>query len=219
MHSARVAEWILSQVLPPDRAASTIGDWLEDAAERGPVWFWSSVFRTLLSHLWNDVAVSPGFMIGLALRGWLYGLWLVVGTFFGLFVGICILVGVAMLVGFLVHEANWHPPRMFHPLPQILSTMLGQVWIGWCDFQTGRWIARRAPGRELAAGIATCLTPWVISFPLWLLATHFWGTEINRYIASHPVNSDSLPTLLPTEIFLLAGILWSRHKSLRSIAQ
>ncbi len=125
MRSARVAEWILSQVLPPDRAVSTVGDWMEDAGERGPVWFWSCVFRTVFSRIWSDFVESPGFMVGLALRGWLYGLWLVVGTFFGLFVGICILVGVAMLVGFLVHQLNWHPPRMFHPLPQILSALLG----------------------------------------------------------------------------------------------
>src|SRR5580698_6933796 len=131
MRSARVAEWILAQVLPPDRAASTVGDWLEDATERGRLWFWSCVLRTVLSRIWSDFAESPGFMVGLAFRGWLYGIWLVLGTFFGLFVGICIAVCVAMFVGFLVHEANWHLPRAFHPLPQILSALLGQIWIGW----------------------------------------------------------------------------------------
>ncbi len=63
MTKSRIAEWILSQVLPPDRAASTVGDWLEDAAERGPVWFWSCVFRTVLSRIWSDLAESPGFML------------------------------------------------------------------------------------------------------------------------------------------------------------
>jgi len=44
MCSARVAQWILSQVLPLDRAASAVGDWLEDAPNgavpgSGPVSF------------------------------------------------------------------------------------------------------------------------------------------------------------------------------------
>lgn len=218
MRSALVAEWILSQVLPPDRAASTAGDWLEDAANRGHLWFWSCVFRTVLSRVWADFAESPGFMVGLALRGWLYGLGLVVGTGFGLFVGTCILFPIVLLIGYVASHLNWHPSWPFHLAAQILEAIIAQIWIGWCDFQAGRWIGHRAPGRELAAGIATCLTPWVISFPLWLLAMHFWGGEINRYIASHPANPNPLPTTLPSEIFLLAGILWSRHKTLRTVA-
>jgi len=216
MRSARVAEWILSQVLPPDRAASTVGDWMEDTTDRGPVWFWSCVLRTVLWRVWGDFAASPGFMVGLALRGFLYELWLTLGIswLFSVF----IMVPGILLAGFFAHELHWHPSWLIHFPTQILGAVIGQTWIGWCDFQTGRWIARRAPGRELTAGIAARLTPMAISFPLGLLAEHFWGTEINRYIASRPANPDSLPTLLPSEIFLLAAILWARHKSLRSVA-
>jgi hypothetical protein len=213
MRSASVAEWILSQVLRPDRAASTVGDWLEDARDRGPVWFWSCVFRTALSRVWSDFAESPGFMVGLALRGWLYSLWLMVGAAFGLFVAVCIAVPVVLFLGYLARQLHWQPSWSVPP------ALLAQVWIGWCEFQAGRWIASRARGRELSAGIAACLTPTALFFPLGLLAEHFWGAEINRYIASHPYDPGSLPTLLPTEIFLLAGVLWSRHKSLRSVAQ
>jgi hypothetical protein len=216
---SRIAEWILAQVLPPDRALSTVGDWMEDVDKRGNIWFWSCVFRTVLSRAWSDFAERPGFMVGLALRGWLYSWWLVVGTCFGLFVGICILVGVALLAGFLAHQINWHPSWPFHLPTQIPGAVFVQVWIGWCEFQAGRWIGRRAPGRELAAGIAACLTPIALLLSLRLLAMHFWGGEINLYMASHPYNPNSVPMLLPSEIFLLTGILWSRHKFLRSVAQ
>ncbi len=121
MRSARVAEWILSQVLPPDRAASTVGDWMEDADERGSLWFWSCVLRTVLSRISSDFAESPGFMVGLALRGWLYSLWLAVGTGFGLFVGTCILFPIVLLIGYVASHLNWHPSWPFHPAAQILE--------------------------------------------------------------------------------------------------
>jgi hypothetical protein len=191
MPSARVAEWVLAQVLPPDRAASTVGDWLEDAPERGPVWFWSCVLRTVLSRISSDFTESPGFMVGLALRGWLYSFWLVLGTCFGLALGIFILAAAAI-------QLDWHPSWPAHPSAQILGALIAQVWIGWLEFKTGRWIAHRAPGREFAAGIAACLFP--MAFPV---ASSFMLAEINQFAANRPV-----PILLPSEIFLLAGIFW-----------
>jgi hypothetical protein len=215
MRSARGAEWILSQVLPPDRAASTIGDWLEDAAERGPVWFWSSVFRTVLARVWSDIAESPDFMVGLALRGWLYSFWLMVGSYFCLFLGGLILVPVLLFAVYVAHQLHWHPLWPDH----VITAVVAQIWIGWCEFKTGCWIARHAPGKELAAGIAGCVVPTVFLSALGLLAEHFRGAQINGYLASHPGQPSSLPPTLPSEIFLLAGILWSRNKSLRRIAQ
>jgi hypothetical protein len=155
-------------------------------------------------------------MVTLAFRGWLYGLCLEVGTYFVLLVGVWILAATGLVVALLVHKLNgqWR----FHLARLILEAVVAHVWIGWRQFTTGRWIARRAPGRELAAGVTACLTPMALSLPLGFLAMHFWGAEINRYIAIRPANPDSLPALLPTEIFLLAGILWSRHKFLRSVA-
>ena len=213
MRSARVAEWILAQVLPPYRAASTVGDWMEDAAERGPIWFWSSVFRTVFARVWSDFAESPGFMVSLALRGWLYSTWLMVGTLFLLILPMFIVVALGMLAGYWVRPLHWHPSQT------LVTAVIAQVWMGWCEFQTGRWIARRAPGRELAAGISACVTPVIFVFLIQLVAMQFWGAEINQFITSHPGNPGSVPTILPSEIFLLAGILWSRHKFIRSVAQ
>jgi hypothetical protein len=44
------AEWILSRVMPVDRAAAVVGDLAEDAVARGPLWFWCSVVRVAVSH-------------------------------------------------------------------------------------------------------------------------------------------------------------------------
>jgi hypothetical protein len=59
MTKSRIAEWILSQVLPPDRAASTVGDWMEDVDKRGNIWLWSCVFRTAIAGLWREIADNP----------------------------------------------------------------------------------------------------------------------------------------------------------------
>jgi hypothetical protein len=212
MRSERVAEWILSQVLSPNRAASTVGDWMEDAAERGAVWFWSSVFRTVLLRVWSDFAESPGFMVGLALRGWLYSAWLIVGSAFGLFVAILIATPVVLWLGYLAQQLHWH---LSWPFP---SALVARIWIGWCEFKAGRWIARRAPGREITAGIVACLAPALLFFLMELLSMHFWASEINRFLGTHPDKTGSLPMTLPTELFLLSGILWARHKSIRNAA-
>ncbi len=66
---SRIAEWILSQVLPPDRAASTVGDWMEDAPKRGNIWFWSCVLRTLASCIWSDLSEAPLTMARWGLTG------------------------------------------------------------------------------------------------------------------------------------------------------
>jgi hypothetical protein len=80
--SPRIAEWIVALVLPPDRAASAVGDWMEDAAERGQVWFWCCVFRTVLAHVWRDLAASPLTMARLGLSGFARNLLVVAGFFF-----------------------------------------------------------------------------------------------------------------------------------------
>jgi hypothetical protein len=49
---------------------------------------------------------------------------------------------------------------------------------------------------------------------------HFWGAEIQRFIAEHPVDSSvGMWPYIPGEIFFVAGVLWARRKSLRTVAQ
>lgn len=87
MHSAAIAEWVLSLVAAPDRAASTVGDLVEEVASRGIFWFWSNVLRTAGSHLWHDLTVSPLRMLELALWG-VAASW-VLSLMFGLLISMC----------------------------------------------------------------------------------------------------------------------------------
>jgi hypothetical protein len=207
-----MAEWILSQVLQPDRAASAVGDWLQDEPERGPVWFWSSVFRTVLRRIGNDFSESPAFLLGLAVRGWLYSGWLILGTGCLLVLGTFAVAGVVVLSGVVGQPVHWHPSVVV----QALAT---QIWMGWCAFQAGRWIARRAAGRELAAGVVACIAPMIFFGAVGLFVMHFWSPEINRYVASHPAGPDPVDAFVPSEIFLLAGVFRARHESLQRIAR
>jgi hypothetical protein len=69
MRSATAAEWILSLATTPERAASTVGDLIEEAPPRGALWFWSNVLRTASSHIWRDLRAAPLRMLGLAFAG------------------------------------------------------------------------------------------------------------------------------------------------------
>jgi len=53
MRSAIVAEWLIALFTNPDRAASVVGDLLELAPERRPLWFWSGVAGIVLSLTWR----------------------------------------------------------------------------------------------------------------------------------------------------------------------
>ena len=83
MHSIHIAEWILSLVTSRDRAASTVGDLMEQAADRGIVWFWSGILRTAASLLWRGVVENNARVARLA------------------FVGLAIYVGIDLLYAFL----------------------------------------------------------------------------------------------------------------------
>jgi hypothetical protein len=133
MHSAAVAEWILSLVATPDRAASTVGDLVEEGSSRGILWFWSSVLRTAGSHLWHDLTVSPLQMLGLALWG--------VGANY-LFTE---LLGLPIsMVRMRINE----PVRPWEiPLLMVLVCTAPPLLAGWK-------VARRSAGRELPTAFA-----------------------------------------------------------------
>src|SRR5690349_5887002 len=71
MRKAAMAEWILSLVVAPDRAATTVADLIEDASTHGVSWFWSSVLRTALSHVFRDLSAAPFRLMRLALWAWM----------------------------------------------------------------------------------------------------------------------------------------------------
>ena len=51
MDKSKIAEWILTLVMPPSRAAPIVGDFMEDARVRGSLCFWTNILRVALAHL------------------------------------------------------------------------------------------------------------------------------------------------------------------------
>ena len=168
MCSARVAQWILSQVLPLDRAASAVGDWLEDAPQRGRPWFWACVVRTLIARTWAGLAGRPLTMTGWRLTGFALNMLIPLGTF--ALVMLLIVPGPGRGID-IRYRDDWVyiwvltntqkdpslPPDFELSWPLALVSQL--VWAARL-FQTGRWIARRAPGREVAGRVAIAVAGW-----------------------------------------------------------
>jgi hypothetical protein len=134
MTKSGIAEWILSQVLPPDRAAPTVGDWMEDADKRGNIWFWSSVIRTAVSRVWSDLAESHRLVLGLALRS------------------------SAPVLAHCVDATLWSLDKALWSQWTLVS-VASLVGIG---VVTGRWIALRAQDRKVAVCIAASLIPAIL---------------------------------------------------------
>ena len=188
MRNAQVAEWILSLVTSPDRAASTVGDLMESATTRGALWFWIGVLRTVLSMMWRDVAANPGRMMGLAGKGFLVGLGLTFACFL-----------VIIPVTFVVTRASFSDlSAAFGSWTFTLSSIFVAMVL--VPFQQGRWLARRSPNQELAACLALAmLTAAVDAIPI----------ALGMGTASQLVLSISVP-LIPT----FAGAAWVRRKRL-----
>lgn len=194
MRSARVAEWILSQVLPPDRAASTVGDWMEDVDKRGDIWFWSCVFRTLLSRIGDDFTGNLAATARIGLLGFARSILMPIGT--SLLVRPVVMSHYRYL--FFTEPSNW----------QIALTIyLAQTW--WY-FHTGRWVARRSSGRELASCLAVSLVGWALVFARlpWI-----------RHVPDHYVMLYVLPAGIAHDLILLAGVLLERRMFARRLAQ
>jgi len=209
-----IAEWILSQVLPPDRAASTVGDWMEDAAERGNLWFWSCVFRTTASCLWRDIAQSPATIAGVGLSGFVRSL-RTPGKYFLLMVALLTLSN-NQTDARLRHD--WIYTYIIHFTPGQPTGNFDFTWPFQIAFhffrakrlfQTPDWIARIIPGRELVGSIAISLAGWtaiaIYAF-LWLRVIHFGKMQ------HPPLNPQLIPVAIAHDMILFAGALWLRRR-------
>ncbi len=139
MRKARVAEWILSQFVAGEPASSLIGDWIEEVRTRGSFWFWSNVLRTSGALIWRDISSAPMFVAGLALRAWLFVLFLAATAGVGFF--------------FIASAVSAGAAAGGHYLPEwTFAVMATPVFLP-IPFQVGRWIGKRA-GRRI---VAVCL--------------------------------------------------------------
>lgn len=179
----RSAEWVLSLVMPPERARAVAGDFLEEAEERGGFWFWRSVVRTALAVTASGFAEHPAAVLR-------------AGTF-GYLRCVALLLVTAPLVQVVMVSRIFAPP-VDSALP-FVKWPLEALWMVWLFF-CGQWAARRAPGAEFAAGITVALIGW-IPIVAWLAAV--W--KLSTLPAFVIVFS-------PHDMALLAGALWERRR-------
>lgn len=189
MHSIHIAEWILGLVTSRDRAASTAGDFAEEAAARGVIWFWSRVWWTVASLLWRGVAESPGRIIRVALLG------------FAVDVGASALLAGLSGVAFFVAALNGHPVQLnsiwwiigLHA-PLLVASLL-----------VGRILARWAPGAELGACLAYAILGSIISLTMTVVSPGGLGISALLWIFLSDATQRTP---------VLAGAVWGRYRRL-----
>jgi hypothetical protein len=145
MRRESIAEWILATVTEPDRAATIVGDLLEQSATRKGARFWLAVLRSAGSLLWSGFASEPRLILGLAFRGWLMLLGLQIFGGGAAFFLIFWLPAQIISVANGIHPGSWASSTSAW-LPLVNTAVLLAV-----EYQAGRWVASRAPGRELSA--------------------------------------------------------------------
>jgi hypothetical protein len=207
MRNARLAEWILSLVTTPERAAATVGDLFEDRRHAGVLRFWGAVLFTALSLLWRDVLADPGRMIRLAL----YGVFLELVLSFAMAIGLGILYAFVVLVGSAIRPGTQWPLGPDNPAGLTnVAVIVSWGFLVLAQFQVGRVLAKRSPGRELAPSIATTLVANAIPFVIVVLS----GGRAREALFSGASATVSILSQIPPLAALLAGAARVRRQRL-----
>jgi hypothetical protein len=173
---------------------------MENVDSGGVFWFWIGVLRTAFSMLWREFFDEPARMMGLAVGGVVLELVMMVA-----FVTCAALLG-AVLGGILHLTGTPDGPQ---PVLAALGWALARaiVW-GLVPLQVGCWLARRAPGRELAPCVAFMIFDVVVWGSLGLM----WeGAQYSlfQFVVKF------LSTLAMSALYMLpmiAGAAWVRRK-------
>jgi hypothetical protein len=194
MHKDRIAEWLLVLVTSRERAASIVGDMLESAATHGSAWFWTGVLRATASLLWRGFAGNPRGMFGLAFFGWLIGSLLTLVPLF-----------ISVFIGGVLVEIFGITVRTFG-----VAIVAGIITATLCQFLVGRWIARRAPGRELSAWLALLIMDQILKVLPSIVALALGHRfPMPDWAAWQPVTWMSVLEYLSC----LAGTIWVRRRA------
>lgn len=190
MRNAAAAEWILSLVVAPDRAASTVGDLVEETSSRGTRWFWSSLLRTAFSHFCYDLRISPLRTVGLAF--WGLGASWILGLLFAASVGM-------VRVKFVHSVPHWEPS-----LALVLVVIAAPLLAGW-------EVARRSAGRDLPAAfaVAAMLAAFYVA-SLYLSAMQ----EVRRIGIPWPGMQYAFTVFWVKALCVIAGAILFRRRSL-----
>jgi hypothetical protein len=193
MPKDRIAEWLLVLVTSRERAVSIVGDMMENAVTQGSVWFWSSLLLATASLLWRGFASNPSGLLGLAFFGWVMGFLLAaVSIFISVFVG-----GVLVTIS-----------RITGPTFDVVAPV-GIIVAALSQFLVGRWIARRAPGRELSAWLALLIMDQILNALPSIAALALGPRFPVQGWAWQPLNWMSVSMCLSC----LAGAIWVRRRA------
>lgn len=138
MRKADIAEGILSLTTTPQRAAATAGDLMEEASARGVVWFWSSLFRTTATLAWRNFSEAPWSLTMLAMKSmWFTCLYMIVALLCVMIVNLAISIGAS-------------PDFPFNET--LNSSDVASMTLAYLasSFMMGKWLAKKAPYRELS---------------------------------------------------------------------
>ena len=202
MRKGRAAEIALSLVGPADHVASVVGDLMEEARDRGPVWFWRSVARLWVSLLARDLFFAPFRMtVSSALAWFVYMAVSAMLAFAGYFAVTIIWgagyvlsnhTGLELLVDVLRVRFDW-PPISSVATWWIQAVALFAI----APFQLGRASAPYWRGHEVSLAIVTLL--------IW--------TVMARFVPFVLVGIKASPAMMPLVVtFLLFGALAERFR-------
>jgi hypothetical protein len=142
MRKAGIAEAILSLTTSRDHAASIAGDLVQQAPFKGASWFWGSLVRTTASLTWKAFTEAPVRVTGLAL----------LGLFLQMFYMLVIQVPIVLLHLGIGRRAVESPGWEY-----MFAFLVASYFIG-------KWLARRAPQKELAVYVGV----WFVAHILWI---------------------------------------------------
>ena len=192
-----LAEWILSLVMPRERAAATVGDLMESAS--GPVYLWVLVVRTFFGSLVRQMfapaqvaIVAKDFVVaaaGLSARFALPLLFPVVVLYLAIEMRpqLAPVGGIAVLFGVLL---------------SIAITLV----VPW---KSGRMVAERHPGKELQAFVVICAAALALS-----AISSDLGAPWNRMLSQGPLillRWNEFPTPWNPVLMLISMILTRRR--------
>jgi len=210
MRKAELAELILSLATSQDRAATIVGDLLEQDD-----WFWISVLRTAVAQMWLQFRTAPLALAGIAIRGMF--------AEFGFLLLACLTLLLLLWIAVSVLLVSFHS-RLPAPVTPWLAYFLSNLVV---PFQLGRWIARRYPGKEAAASVTLSTMHAVVNvcagLICWEIVRHGGTANITASFSGiHFIAWDAnLPGMLAVavsyltlyQMLLLGGAAFARAKS------
>jgi len=211
MRNAHLAEWVLSLVTSPERAVSTVCDLLEEAETRGALWFWASVGWTGWSLAWRDLASSPLRMAGLAILGYSVQLVLFILSVLLFTVATSIVLFASFQIGLLdpQNPPAWLGLTSGYPPAGALglgATAFGVAAVLAAEFQVGRLLARRSPGKELAPCVAMTILGALVALVLEVVWSGFGFAHAIFSTAWYQI------LFLPFQLPLFAGAVRMRNR-------